>query len=135
MTITVRQVKGSGLTNAEIDANFVEKVTRAGNGFAAGDLVKVDATDFAGAQADAAANRACGVVVAASGDDFYVSLRPCAVTKTAHGYGSRGTRLWLSQGTAKAWTPTKPSTGVIQPVGQVLDANTILFQLEAWQEI
>lgn len=136
-TTTLRQVKGLRLTHAELDANFAEKVAQAVHGFAVGDLVYPDATAWAKAQADSAAKRARGVVVAVpDANTFYAVCRDgSSVLKTAHGLGARGTRLWLSQSAAGAWTATQPSSGILQEVGVVLDANTILFDRTGHLEI
>lgn len=133
MSTTLRQIKGSGLTNAEIDANFAEKVTQAGHGLAIGDLVKVRAAGgYEKSQADSEANLSRGVVVAVSGDDVYVRHAPGPITKAAHGYGSRGDELWEDQSTAGIFTASEPVSGIVRSLGFVLDADTVLYSPQAW---
>jgi len=136
MALTLRTIKGSAITGAENDANFTDAVTQASHGLAVGDLVKVkSAGGYEKSQADAEANLAVGCVVGVNGNDFYVKTDPGPVTKGTHGFGSRGTVVYESQGSAGVFTATAPSSGIVRKLGIVLDADTILFTPGAYKVI
>ena len=128
---TLRAVKGSELSWVEGDANVAIAVVQASHGFALGDLVTLTGSGWAKAQADAVTTLAHAVVmnVPDSGNFYAIAQDGVALPWTTHGQGSVGDQLYLSQGTAGDWTSTKPSSGYIQPVGVILDANRIIFRL------
>lgn len=103
--------------------------SQAAHGFAVADLVYYGASGWAKAQADAAATLAAAVVLAVpSSSSFRVAyLANQEVTLASHGLGSAGTLLYLSEATAGLATSTQPSTGFIQRVGRVKDANTLIL--------
>ena len=136
MTLTLRQVKGTPIANAEYDANVTEKYSAVAHGFAAGDLVyRSSATAWAKAVASAGSTVADGIVVAVpNADTAYINTRDgVLVTKTAHGLGAAGVVVFLHQSSAGAMT-TGLSSGIVQRVGKVMDANSILFRLGSTYE-
>ena len=133
MTTTLRQVKGSPVSAIENDANFAEKYSAVGHGFAVGDLVyKFGSSTWAKAVGSAGATVADGIVIAVpDADTAYIATRDgTPATKTAHGLGAAGTVVFLHQSSAGAMA-TGLTSGIVQRVGKVLDADTILFRLGA----
>lgn len=130
---TLRTVKGSSLTNDEGDLNKAEKVNQAAHGFAVGDCVKLSGT-WSDAQADAEANLCMAMIYnVIDTDNFWVVTQHGRKVPFTHGTGgAAGDALYLSQGTPGAVTTTKPTTGYRQQVGWILDANNVIFKLEAW---
>lgn len=125
-TLTLREVKGSAITNAEYDANFAEKYEAVAHGFSVGNLVyKSGASTWAKAISTASSTYADGVVVAVpSANVAYIATKfGQPYTKTAHGFGSAGTAVYLSDSVAGNATASVTD----QQIGQVLDANTIIF--------
>ena len=112
----------------EMDGQFLVKVEATAHGKTVGQAVLVDGTL---AQADAVANLADGVVaIVTDADVYYISTQPGQLIRwTAHGLGAAGTLLWLSQSTPGLIVTTEPTSGIAQPLGKVVDADTILFRL------
>lgn len=136
--LTIRTVKGSALSTLEEDASKALKLTQTSHGFSPGDLVYPDsATTWAKADGSAIASVAEGIVVSVpdANTAWIVTTDGSLLTLTGHGLGSAGGRLWLDQSTAGAITSTQPVVGVIQPVGRVVDDDTIIFRLGALQEV
>jgi len=108
-------------------AGFLQ--TQAAHGFSAGDAVYHDATGWHLAQADDSATLAAGLVLAApDASTFRVAyLIGQEVTLAAHGLGAAGTVLYLSEATAGLVTSSLPATGLVQRLGQVKDANTLIL--------
>ena len=132
MALTLRRDKGSELTHDQLDDNFASEINQATHGMVVGDLVyRSSATAWADAKADAEATLADGVVVDVEDTNNYsvATLDGTLVTLTSHGFGATGTKLYLSQATAALITATAPTSGLLQPVGKVIDTNTILFRL------
>lgn len=129
-TIQAREDQGRILEQWELDGNFLVKVEGASHGRTVGQAVLVDGTL---AQADAVATLADGIVAivtSAADGPYYICTQSGKLIKwTAHGHGAAGTQLWLSQATAGLITTTEPASGIVQPLGKVVDANTILFRL------
>lgn len=133
----LRRDKGSALTHDQLDDMFAPEINQATHGFAVGDLVYRDsATTWAKAQADAEATLADGIVCdVEDANNCSVNTEDGAwVEITTHGFGATGTKLYCSQGTAGLITATAPTSGFIQAVGKVIDANTVLFRLGAVAE-
>jgi hypothetical protein len=132
MALTLQRDKGSELTHDQLDDNFAAELNQGSHGFAVGDLVyRSGASAWTDAQSDAEATLADGIVVDVEDADncSVVTIDGTLVTITSHGFGATGTKLYLSQGTAALITATPPTAGLLQPVGKVVDTNTILFRL------
>ena len=132
MGLTLRRGKGSALTHDELDDNFAEELNQAGHAFSVGDVVyRSGSSAWTKAQADAAGTLADGIVVDVEDSDncSIVTKDGTVVGVTAHGLGATGTVIYLSQGTAGDMTPTKPTSGYIQPIGRVIDANNMVFRI------
>jgi len=127
--VNLRRVIGDELEHVELDDNFAVQYSHS-NTFSVGDLVYPDTlTTWAKAQADAEASLAVGVIVDVSGDDFSVlTLDGMWYTSTSHGFAVTA-KLYLSTSSAGDLTATEPTSGFIQPVGSVIDANTLVFRL------
>ena len=124
--LTLRNVKGAPISNAEFDANFSELYSAVAHGFVAGDLVyKSSATAWAKAISTAASTYADGVVVAVpNADTAYIATKfGQPFTRTSHGLGAAGTVVYLSASVAGTMTASVTD----QIVGQVLDSNTVLL--------
>jgi hypothetical protein len=101
--------------------------TQSDHGFAAGNAVYLNGTTWTKADASSTSSRAIGVVSAASGDDFTV-VSHGFVTLASHGLGTSGV-LWLS--TAAGTIGTTAPDDVVQEMGVIVDANTILLDIKA----
>ena len=130
--LTTRRGKGSTLTFDELDDNFAAEINQATHGFSVGDLVyRSGASAWTKAKADAEATLTDGIVVDVEDtNNCSVTVSDgMMVTISAHGFGATGTKLYTSQGTAGLITASAPVTGYVQPIGKVIDTNTILFRL------
>lgn len=130
----LRREKGSELSHDELDDTRAPEINQTTHGLAVGDLVYRDsATSWAKAQANAASTLADGIVVHVedSNNCSVSTVDGTWITISSHGFGATGTALYLSQGTAGLITATEPSNGYVQPVGKVIDTNTVLFRLGA----
>ena len=130
--LTLRRDKGTTLTHDELDDNFAGEINQATHGMDVGDLVyRSSSTAWADAKGDAEATLAEGIVVDVEDTNNYsvATIDGTQVTITTHGFGATGTKLYLSQGTAALITATAPTSGLIQPIGSVIDTNTIRFSL------
>lgn len=128
---TLRRGKGTSLTWDELDDNFAPEQNQTSHGFAVGDLIYRDsATTWAKAIATSVSTLATGVVVHVEDANNFSVLRKSGgmVPESSHGFGGFGTLLYLSQGSAGDPTATKPTSGHIQPVGIVEDANNWEFR-------
>ncbi len=128
-TIQAREDKGSILELWELDGNFLVKVEATAHGRSVGQAVLVDGTL---AQADAVANLADGIIAIVTDPNvYYICTQPGKLIKwTTHGKGAAGTLLWLSQATPGLIDGgDPPASGIPQPLGKTVDANTILFRL------
>lgn len=133
MPLRLREMKGSKLTHAELDANFgIRRIPQAAHGFVAGDVVRETAADtFTKAQANSLANIGVGLglVVHKINDNNFILLHHKAiqaVTLTAHGLGNWGDPFYLSSSVAGSLTGTES----VLKLGMVIDANTILWSVE-----
>lgn len=111
--------------------------TQATHGFSVGDWVyRSDATTWAGAQGNAAGHEAEALVVAVP--DANTLVLECSRrirTLTAHGKGAAGADLWLSLTVATGDSTTKPTPAPgekLQKLGVVMDANTILVDIQPY---
>ena len=130
--LTLRRDKGTTLTHDELDDNFAGELNQASHAMVVGDLVyRSGATAWSDARANSEATLAEGIVVDVEDANnlSVTTLDGTQVTITAHGFGATGTKLYLSQGTAALITATAPTSGLIQPIGSVIDTNTIRFSL------
>jgi len=95
-----------------------------------GEWAEFSAGGWALAQADDPLTLASAVIVDIPGvDDFrIVPIGGAIVTIPGHAQGSAGDVLYLSQAVPGGSTSTKPTTGLIQQVATVIDANTLLVQ-------
>lgn len=97
-------------------------LTKSSHGLSVADAVTVAGTK---ARANSTTTLARGVVTAVPTSGTYTIVTSGYATLTAHGLGTAGQSLYLSQGTAGLLTSTAPVTGIIQEVGEVYDADTI----------
>ena len=99
------------------------------HGFVAGDLVYYGALGWSKARADDATTLAAGIVLSVpDAASFRVAyLANQEVTLASHGLGSAGTVLYLSEATAGLATSSVPTSGWIQRIGRVKDANTLIL--------
>lgn len=93
-----------------------------------GEAVKAVSGVWSEAQADAEANLAFPAVVgAALGGTSYQAVMPGGrVNVPAHGLGTAGAKVWLSQATAGLLTATEPTSGLCQQIATVFDANHLI---------
>jgi hypothetical protein len=93
-----------------------------------GEWVKATSGTWGKAQADAEANLSFPAVVTAAlgGTSYQVALPGAKANLPAHGLGTAGTKVWLSQATAGAATATEPTSGLAQQLGKVFDADHII---------
>lgn len=109
-------------------------VTQAAHGLAVGDWIKAAAGTYGKAQANAEANLCWpGVVVQVVDTGQFRFAYVGKANLPAHGYGTAGTKLYLSQATAGAVVTSEPSTGWVQQVGKVIDANHV--DVQTWPAI
>lgn len=117
------------------DAYVIPVTTATAHGLTEGQLVYQDAGAGSGwslAVATAQATLATGIVSTVSNTlNFAVTLLG-RVHRAAHGLGAKGTPIYTSDATAGLLTATAPTTTNRwkQKVGEVYDANTILFMRE-----
>lgn len=126
-------MKGSALTNAQGDTLVgLPERTDSAHGLAVGDVARNSANGvWTKAQADSEANIGVGlalVIDVADADNF----TPCSsklghdVTLTAHGLGSFGQKLYLSDATP-GLIATSPGAFSVY-LGYVIDADTIRWE-------
>jgi len=103
--------------------------TQALHGFAVKDLVYYGASGWAKALADSALTLAAGIVLAVPDTSTFrvAYFTGQEVTLAAHGLGSAGSALYLSEVTAGLATTSAPTTGFVQRIGIVKDANTLIL--------
>ncbi|MCK4968777.1 MAG: hypothetical protein KAS12_07010, partial [Candidatus Aenigmarchaeota archaeon] len=77
------------------------------------------------AQANAESTIATAVVYSVLDVDNFVAINTGLMTLTAHGLGNSGQTLFVSQTVAGGLTTTKPTTGLINPIGVIMDANML----------
>lgn len=116
------------LTVAESDARYYtdrSKITQAGHGLAAKDVVRFNGTNYVKAQANSAANaEVVGIVESVAGDDF-ILVRNGGFIRGVTGLVA-GTVYFLSAATAGLLTTTEPTTDgqVSKPVLQAITTTT-----------
>lgn len=81
------------------------------------------------AQADSESTMAQAIVVGVSGD--WLKIATSDIHELVHALGTTGT-LYLSQDTAGLLTTTRPTTGLIQSLGQIMSARRILVNIGPW---
>jgi len=104
--------------------------TQAAHGFLRGELLRFQGPGWVRAQANSEASLARAIVVLVrDADRFDVAMLSSGVLAeiTGHGLGADGAQLYLSQSIAGAATSTAPTSGIVQVVGQVRDANKLLL--------
>lgn len=111
---------GGGSSNVSL----THAVTQLAHPFAVNEPVYNNAGTITAAQANAEGTLATDIVVSVEGVDDFTLASSGYVTSTAHGLGTAGQELYVSQGTPKTLTTTAPSTGLVQQVGEVVDADT-----------
>lgn len=104
--------------------------TQSAHGLSVGDLVCWATSQWAKAIATADSTMAQAIVIAVEDSATFRALYLAGTewTWSAHGQGSAGAALYLSQATAGDMTTTRPTSGRIQQVGQVKDTNTLILQ-------
>jgi hypothetical protein len=100
-------------------------ITQVGHPFAVGDWVGQSGT-WVKSIADGIGTLAQGVVTTVVDADTFVLTAAGAVRITAHGWGSTPAALYLDQATAGAVTTTIPTSGLLQQVGTIVDADRII---------
>jgi len=98
-------------------------ITQAAHGFAIGDGIFHNGTDYEKGLADNAATLAYYVVVAIDGNDFTMADMT-RVEAPSHGY-TVGQFYWLSDSVLGQATNVEPSSGFSNPLFYVEDANTL----------
>jgi hypothetical protein len=102
--------------------------TLADNDFAVLDALYLNGTVWTKADASSTTSRAIALVSATIGDQFTAISHGFVTISTGHGLGSSGT-LWLS--TAAGIIGTTAPDDVVQEMGVIVDANTILLDIKA----
>lgn len=106
----------------------VQLISQSAHGFVVGNFVYASAGTWAKARANSASTLSLGVVVGVpDAGNFKVALWGTA-NVPSHGFGSAGTKVFLSQVTAGAGTTSAPTTGISQQVATVIDADHLLIQ-------
>ena len=132
-------------TPDQADDLFAPEVNVVGHLFAALQVVRqTGPNSHLRAQADSIANLTrLGLVIHVRDANNYsvLSLRGGIHLDTnyaaAHGKGVDDAPLYLSQTIAGAMTnvkPTDPALGFIQPLGSVIDANNLWWQVDGWEQ-
>lgn len=103
-----------------------ETFTQIAHGFNVLDAIYHNGTDWQLAKADSATTASIGVITEVPTANTFIITYSGSVTITAHGM-TAGEYFWLSETTAGALTYTAPTTGIVQSIGKVIDANNILF--------
>ena len=98
-------------------------IVHPGHGFSQDDWLYYSGAPYALAQADAEGTIAWGAIGRVIDANSYELVLEGIVTSPAHGLGSAGDSLYLSQGVAGAEVTTVPSSGIVQPIGLVLSAD------------
>lgn len=122
------------ITHEEIEQLSVRAYATA-HGYSVGDVLYIDsasATGFSKALADDVDTLGRLMVVNASNPNEFIAVLSGLVTVTSHGFGAKGTPLYLSEAAAGDATTTAPSlpNEYVQKLGEVWDSNTILFMPE-----
>ena len=136
MGLTIRDFAGADLTPAQADGNFARNVVTS-NTFSEGDLVYfTTGSAWALARANADTTLCDGVIIEASGTEFWVAtIDGTIVDATTHGYGTAGQFIYLSQGTAGDGTATQPTSGLVQPVGKAITNDVFIFRVGHTQDL
>jgi hypothetical protein len=95
------------------------------NSFSDSDVVYFTGLIWDLAQSNSVSTVGIGIVSDSSATGFTLNLLS-QITITAHGLGNAGEFLYLSQSTAGLLTSTKPTSGILNPLALILDANTLL---------
>jgi len=106
--------------------------SQSAHGLASEDLIYWNGSAWAKAQADSASTLAEAIVLSVESTSLFrlAYLTGREVTLPAHGIGSGGADMYLSQGTAGLIATTAPTSGILQRVGQVKDANTLILSAD-----
>lgn len=107
---------------------ILEKVTKAAHGFTVLTPVYFNGTTWLGAQANTEASAAQGVVTKVIDANTFEVTTHGAVTIAGHGLGATASTYYLSQ-TIPSLSAAKPTSGLLQSVLFVRDANTIFVAI------
>lgn len=104
--------------------------TQTAHGFAVGAVLYWATTAWAKAIATADATMGQAIVVAVEGANSFriLLLTGTQWTWPSHAQGAAGAALYLSQSVAGTMTTARPTTGRIQQLAQVKDANNLFLQ-------
>ena len=110
---------------AELGSGYVSflPINQPSHGFVQDDWVYYSGAPYAKAKADAFGTIAWGVVGRVIDPNWFELVLGGIVDSTAHGLGSAGDEIYLSQGTAGAEVSSIPASGVVQPLGLILNAD------------
>lgn len=115
-----------GISEVAVYGNYY--VEQAAHGLVVGDWIKGVSGTYSKALADAEANLSWpGVVVEADSNSFRFTALGKA-NLPSHGFGAAGTKVFLSQNTSGDGTASEPSTGWVQQVAKVIDADHVDVQ-------
>lgn len=104
-----------------------KRFSQTAHGLAKFTVTRWSGTTIVKAQADSLANVDDGTLVIAvpSTDELDLFAGEGFLEEPAHGLGSAGDRLYLSQSVAGAITTTKPVSGVLRQLGYIPDTDHI----------
>lgn len=105
-------------------------VTQAGHGFTGNELLYNSAGTYTLALATAATTLAQFWVAQVVDINTFVISEGAFITSVAHGLGTAGKTLYLSQSVAGASTTTMPTSGIVQEVGQA--ENSDVYSSHIW---
>ena len=130
LTFRITSDPRAASTAAEVETPQGILQSQVANGFSVSDLIYLSAGSWELAQADDAATMAQAMVLSVESTSLFrmAYLTQREVTMPAHGMGAAGTKLYTSQTTAGEIVTVRPTTGYIQQIGQVKDANTLQLQ-------
>ncbi len=122
---------GGGGETVYVDVSELTfSVTQAAHGLAVKDVVRWNGTAWVKAQANASNTLGQAIVKTVPTVDTctLIYLNNTEVTFTAHGEGSAGATLYLSEAAAGDLKNTVPASGYAQQIAMVKDANTLILQ-------
>lgn len=111
-------------------------VAQSSHGFSAGQVLYNNSGTYALSKADLALTaEVVGLVSEVTDTDNFKLQSSGPFTLTAHGLGTSGSPLFLSESTGGLATTSEPGTGISKPVAYILDANTILVLIQRGSDV
>jgi len=127
--VVIKQLGSSVAVVDEIDpSRSYETIYQNSHGFSTGQAVRHNGTEWVAAQALLPSGACHGVVTQVSGPDSFVVTTHGRAVINSHGL-TVGQYYWLSQATPGLLTATQPSSGVVQGVLHVRNANTVFINI------